>query len=171
MRYLHVLGKKLGSICIIVFLSFISLSGCIGPKEISQRLIERLGEKEKYEWNRKLDVEQSFKFLEMINLDWAKVETYSFVTKGARYLHIAVETTFSNAFNLDWDALNLGSINVTVTDPSGESMSKEYSPFIKDPKYKNFFYIADPKTGTWTITIELTGVGTFRIFVEAYEPA
>jgi len=167
-----VLRKKFVSIIIVILLSSISLSGCIGPKEISQKLVERFGKKEKYEWNRKLDVEQSFKVWDIINVYVAKVETYTFVvSEKARYLHITIETTFSNVFNLDWECLNIGYVNLTVTNPSGENMSKEYNTVGKDYRYKNFFYIAGPQPGTWEVTIKVTGVGTFKLFAEAYEPA
>ena len=171
MCYSHVLRKKFASIIIIILISSISLSGCIGPKEISQKLVERFGKKEEYEWNRKLDVEQSFKVWDIINVYVAKVETYTFVvSEKARYLHITIETTFSNVFNLDWECLNVGYVNLTITNPLGENMSKEYNTVGKDYRYKNFFYIAGPQPGTWEITIKVTGVGTFKLFAEAYEP-
>ncbi|KAA0004049.1 MAG: hypothetical protein FE048_00295 [Thermoplasmata archaeon] len=170
--YPHVFNKKFGSIIILLLLSSVSLSGCIGPKEISQKLMEKFGKKEKYEWNKKLEVEQNFKVWDIINVYVAKVETYSFViAERTRYLHITIETTFSNVFNLDWECLNLGYVNMTVTDPFGENMSKEYSTVGKDYRYKNFIYITDPQPGTWKVTIKVTGVGTFKIFAEAYEPA
>ena len=163
--------KKLGSIVIIITLFFISFSGCITPWEVSQKLADSFGEEEKYEWNKKLNVEQSFRALDILNVYLAKVDTYSFVVnQKTYYLHIAVETTFSNIFKLDWNTLNLGYINITITDSSDETISKEFNTLGKDHSYKNFFYIPKPKSGEWTVTARATGVGVYRIFAEAYEP-
>jgi hypothetical protein len=167
-----VLEKKLGSIFIIIALFFISFSGCITPWEVTQELTDRFGEEEKYEWNKKLNVEQSFKALDILNIYLAKVDTYSFVVnQKTYYLHIAVETTFSNFFKRDWSALNFGYINITITDSSGETLSKEFNTLGKDNNYKSYFYLTEPKKGGWTITTRVTGVGTYKIFAEAYEPA
>lgn len=164
--------KKLWGILIIITLFFIPFSGCIAPWEVSQKLIDRLGEKEKYEWNKKLNVDQSFRVLDILNVYLAKVEVYSFVVNPkALYLHIAVETTFSSIIKLDWNVLNLGYINITITDPSDETISKEFNTLGKDHSYKNFFYIPKPKSGGWTVTARATGVGVYKIFAEVYEPA
>jgi len=159
---------------IVMFIMFVtSMSGCIGPQEISQKLIEKFGEKQKYEWDSKLEDEKTFKIIDVINQNFAKVEDYPpiEVEKDARYMHISIEVDFSNFINPGWSSLTLGYVNITITDPSGTNMSREYSALGKGNEYEDFFYFTEPQEGNWNVTLRVRGTGSYKIFAEVYEPA
>ena len=160
------------SITIMVMLLLTSLSGCIGPREISQKLMEKFGEKQQYEWDKKLDDEGTFKIIDILNQNWAKVEDYPpvKVEAGTKYMHIYLAVNFSNIVSLGWEWLTPGYANITITDPSGVNTSKEYTSLGKGNEYRDFFYIPNPQKGNWEITLKLWGTGDYKIFVELYEP-
>ena len=159
---------------IVVFMMLVTpMSGCIGPKEISQKLMEKFGEKQKYAWNSRLEDEKTFKIIDVINENFAQVEDYPpiDVGKDVRYMHISVEVDFSNFINPGWSSLTLGYVNITITDPSGTNTSREYSALGKGNEYEDFFYFTEPLEGNWDITLRVRGTGSYKIFAETYEPA
>jgi len=150
-----------------------SMSGCIGPEEISQKLVEKLGEKQKYQWNSKLEDEKTFKIIDVINQNFAKVEDYPpiGVNSGAKYMHVSIEVDFSNFINPGWASLTLGYVNITITDPYGVNTSREYSALGRGNEYEDFFYFTEPQKGNWKVTLRVRGTGSYKIFAEVYEPA
>ncbi|MEA2054158.1 MAG: hypothetical protein U9O96_03430 [Candidatus Thermoplasmatota archaeon] len=157
---------------IAVTLILVSLSGCIGPKKVFQKLLEKTGEKQKYEWNEKLEDEKSFKFIDALNKNLVKIEEYPpIMVKGnTRYMHVYVNVTFSDFVDPVWKYIVPGYANITITDPSGVNVSREYSAFGKENEYKDFFYFAEPQIGNWRITLKIRGSGNYKIFAEIYEP-
>ena len=160
------------SLTVMALLVLPSLSGCIGPKEMSEKLIEKFGEKQQYEWDKKLEDKRTFKIIDVINQNWAKVEEYPpvKVKAGTRYMHIYLAVNFSNIINPMWEWLTPGYANITITDPSGVNTSRDYTSLGKGNEYRDFFYIPNPQKGNWEITLKLRGTGDYKIFVEVYEP-
>lgn len=161
-------------VCLIIALVVLpALSGCIGPQEVAQRVMDRLEPEERYRWNEKLDGEEEFKILDTINENAAKVESYPLrpLEEEALFLHVYVDVNFSNVINKDWECLTTGYANITITKPSGVNQSRDYQVLGKDNTYNEFFYFPNPAVGNWTLTVTVRGSGHYRMFAEAYEPA
>ncbi len=158
---------------VLVILLLASLSGCIGPEEVAQKLAEKFGEKQEYEWDKKLEDDKTFKVIDIINQNFAKVEEYPPITVKAdtKYLHIYINVNFSNFIDSGWSFLILGYANITITNPFGVNMSREYSALGKGNEYKDFFYITEPQKGNWKITLKVRGTGNYKIFAEIYGPS
>ena len=149
-----------------------ALSGCIGPQEVVQRVLDRLEQEKEYQWNEKLDGQEDFNIIDTINENAAKVESYPLrpLKKGALFLHLYVDVNFSNIINKEWECLTTGYANITITKPSGENISHDYQVLGKDNTYNEFFYFPNPAVGNWTLTVKVRGSGYYRMFAEAYEP-
>lgn len=160
-------------VCLIIAVVMLpAFSGCIGPQEVAQRVIDRLEPQEEYRWNEKLDGREDFKVIDTINENAAKVETYPLrpLEKGALFLHLYVDINFSNIINKEWECLTTGYANITITKPSGENESHDYHVLGKDNTYNEFFYFPNPAVGNWSLTVKMRGSGHYRMFAEAYEP-
>ena len=157
---------------VMLILLLTSLSGCIGPRGISQKLVEKFGEKQRYEWDAKLEDKKSFNILDVINQNFAKVVNYPpiEVKPHTRYMHLYVHVNFSNLINQGWTSLTLGYVNITITNPSGLNTSREYSTLGKGNEYEDFFYFVEPQKGNWEVTLRVRGTGSYKIFAEVYEP-
>ncbi len=143
------------------------LSGCVGLKEVYEKLVEFFKKPIQYKWVVKVDREESFKWLDMINADLAKVSSYPFFIKdGTKYLHIYIEVNFSNPLGIK--GLSQGKLNLTIVTPI-KNVSKSYCTTAKSKTYNDFIYFANPEEGEWELVIKLIGYGKYKIFVEAYE--
>jgi len=146
------------------------LSGCVGPKEIYEKLMSMLKKPQKYGWITIVEEENDFGFLDMINAELAKNDSIAFlVQEGTRYLHFFIEVNFSNPINPDWEFLSQGKLNLTIVTPS-EKISKEYCTTAKSRTYDDFIYFVDPQPEKWNLIIKVTGVGKYKVLVEAYQP-
>jgi hypothetical protein len=160
-------------ICLIAAIALLpALSGCIGPQEVAQRVLDRLEQEDEYRWNEKLDGSEEFKVIDTINEQVAKVETYPLrpLKRDALFLHLYVDVNFSNVINKDWECLTTGYANITITRPSGENITCDYHVLGKDNTYNEFFYFPHPAVGNWSLTVKVRGSGHYRMFAEAYEP-
>ncbi len=159
--------------CIILsFILLPALSGCIGPREVAQRMMDRLEPEDEYRWQEKLDGREDFNLIDTINENAAKVETYPLrpLKKDALFLHLYVDINFSNVINKDWECLTTGYANITITKPNGENETYDYRVLGKDNTYNEFFYFPNPAVGNWTLTVKVRGSGYYRMYAEAYEP-
>jgi hypothetical protein len=156
----------------LMILVLIPLSGCIGPEEIAQRLQEKIETEEQYEWIEALYDVQTFRLLDIINQNVAKIEDYPPLTikTGTQYLHISFTVEFTNLVDSEWSFITSGYANITLTDPSGTNTSREFSALGKGNEFSEFFYIANPTAGNWHIRIEVRGVGKYTVFAQTYEP-
>ncbi len=167
MLFWHV--KKLPFI-IALLLVMPMLSGCIGPKELYERLMTFLKEPQQYAWVKIVVEEDDFGIWDMINTDAAKNTSITFmVQNGTKFLHIFIEVNFSNPLNPDWECLNQGELNFTIITPS-DKISKEYCTAFKSHSYDDFIYFVDPQPAKWNLIIKVRGVGKYKILVEAYQP-
>ena len=143
------------------------LPGCVGPKEVYEKFVEFFKKPERYEWVTKINVEESFRCLEAINIDLGKVIPYPFFIKeDTKYLHIYIEVNFSSPIGIG--GLSQGKLNLTIITPE-ENITKSYCTAGKSKTYNDFFYFANPKEGEWKLIVKLIGYGKYKILVEAYE--
>jgi hypothetical protein len=153
-------------------LALIPLSGCIGPEEIAHRLQEKIETKEQYGWIEVLYDEQTFRLLDIINQNVAKVEEYPpmTITARTRYLHMSFNVEFNNLIDTEWSFITSGYANITLTNPAGVNTSREFSALGKGNEFSEFFYVIDPMAGDWSIRIVVRGAGTYNVFAQTYEP-
>jgi hypothetical protein len=150
------------------------MSGCVGPKEMTDRLSEAIVGGEKYEWKNRLDENDTFSLMDMLNLNLAEKEDYLFIIReDTKHIHIEMEAEFSNPINKNWEIFNQGSINFTICSPSGKNYSRSYNTILKEKTYKDEIFIPDHeiKSGVWKVVVTARGWGknNYRIKVEAYE--
>lgn len=152
-------------------LVIIPLSGCIGPEEIAHRLLEKIETEEQYEWREVLNDVQTFRLLDIINENVAKIEDYPPLTvkKGSRYLHISFDVEFNKFVDSEWSYITAGYANITITDPTGVNTSREFSALGKGNEFNEFFYFPNPREGDWDLQIMVRGSGTYTVFAQAYE--
>lgn len=162
----------IGMAVALMVLILVPLSGCIGPQEVAQRLLQRLEAEKRYEWRELLSDVQSFRFLDIVNTNAAKIERYPplAVKEGTRYLHLHFNVSFSNLVNPEWRYVTTGYVNITIVDPAGVNRSRDFNALGMGNEYKEFFYFIDPLPGNWSITVTVRGIGEYTIFAQVYEP-
>ena len=155
----------------LMVLVIVPLSGCIGPEEIAHRLQEKLETDEQYEWKEVLDDVQTFRLLDIINENVAKIEEYPPLTvkQETRYLHINFDVEFNKLVDSEWSYITSGYANITITDPTGVNTSREFSALGKGNEFNEFFYFPNPQTGNWNLQIMVRGIGTYTVFAQVYE--
>lgn len=162
----------IGMAMALMVLVLIPLSGCIGPQEVAQRLMQRLETEKRYTWSETLSDVQSFRFLDIVNKDVAKIERYPPLTihEDTRYLHLYFNVSFSNPVNPEWRYVTMGYANITITDPTGVNISRDFNALGTGNDYREFFYFVRPLVGNWHITVTVRGIGEYTIFAQVYEP-
>ena len=162
--------KAITILTIFLFLS-ISMSGCVGPGEIIDRIGTIITGGKKYEWETKLDSgEKEFRWINMINKDLAYVNSHPFIiVEDTKRLHIKIEVVFSFPL-LGLDIFSQGGINATIQSPSGENEYMSYNTPLKPKSWKESLYIPTPASGEWKVIVKARGYGNYQIKVAAEEP-
>lgn len=153
-----------------LFLS-ISMSGCIGPGEMINRISTIITGEKRYEWKQKLDTgEKEFRPIDMINKDLAYVKPHPFIIiEDTKRLNLKIEVEFSFPL-LGLDILSQGGINVTIQSPSGEKHYWSYNTILKKPFGSHILPIHMPEDGKWEVIVKARGYGNYQIKVVAEEP-
>lgn len=162
--------KAIAILTIFLFLS-ISMSGCVGPGEMIDRIGTTITGGKKYEWKQKLDTgEKEFRWINMINKDLAMIKNHPFIiVEDTKRFHIKIEVEFSNPL-LGLDILSQGGINFTIQSPSGENYYMNYNTALKPKSWSEPLYIHEPENGKWEVIVKARGYGNYQIKVEGYEP-
>ena len=158
-------------IVMLLVLVLVQLSGCIGPEKIANRLLDKLETEDRYEWIEVLNDVQTFRLLDIINENVAKIEDYPPITvnQGTRYLHINLDVTFNKLVESEWSYITSGYANITITDPTGSNTSREFSSLGKGNEFNEFLYFPNPQVGDWDLQVMVRGIGTYTVFAQTYE--
>ncbi|RLF51178.1 MAG: hypothetical protein DRN11_03250 [Thermoplasmata archaeon] len=146
------------------------LSGCVGPKEVYEKLVEFFKKPPQYEWIRVVKAEETFGWLDLVNRELAKVSEYPFIIKNnTKYLHILIQVNFSNPISPKIDSFSQGYLNLTIVSPSG-NYTKSYCTTAKIKEYEDFLYFPKPQPGNWKIVVKIFGYGKYKLIAETYQP-
>ncbi len=158
-------------IWIFILLILPMLSGCI-VTDFYEKVMEKIQHPPEYEWQKVIEDEERFGWVDMINFEMAMVNDYTiFLENGTRYLQIFIEVEFSNPIKPELESLNQGRLNLTIIPPSGENTTKSYCTTGKSHSYDDYFYFFSPEKGTWKIIVKVTGCGKYKILAQAYQPS